>query len=135
VRITAARLMPDADPQDVWDVIADPHRHVLTLPSSVSEIEVHDNGDIACVVSAMGKSERMLVRRTLCDPPRRLVEERVDGRRKGRTEFTIEPDATGSRVTVVADVDLPMLVGAVAKGPIESGLKEQLAGLEREASG
>lgn len=135
MKVTVSRLMPDADPQDVWDVIADPQRHVLTLPSSVSEIEVHDNGDIACVVSAMGKSERMLVRRTFLDPPRRLVEERVDGKRKGRTEFTIEPDATGSRVTVVADVDLPMLVGAVAKGPIENGLKEQLGGLEREASG
>lgn len=135
MKVSASRLMPDADPQDVWDVIVDPHRHVLTLPSSVSQIEVRDTGEIACVVTAMGKSERMLVRRTLLDPPRRLVEERVDGTRKGRTEFTIEPDATGSRVTVVADVDLPMLVGAVAKGPIENGLKEQLAGLEREASG
>jgi carbon monoxide dehydrogenase subunit G len=85
-------------------------------------------------VSAMGKSERMLVRRTQLDPPRRLVEERVDGARKGTTEFLITPDGDGSRVTVTADVQLPMLVGAVARGPIESGLKQQLEGLEREAT-
>jgi carbon monoxide dehydrogenase subunit G len=134
VKVIVSRRMPGADPQDVWDVIANPHRHVLTLPGSVSQIEVHENGDIGCVVTAMGRGERMLVRRTLLDPPSRLVEERVDGVRKGRTEFTIEPEATGSRVTVVADVQLPMLIGEVARRPIENGLQEQLAALEREAS-
>jgi carbon monoxide dehydrogenase subunit G len=134
VKLIVSRRMPGADPQDVWDVIADPHRHIRTLPPSVSEAEVAENGDISCVVSAMGRSERMIVRRTLLEPPGRLVEERVDGKRKGRTEFTIEPEATGSRVTIVADVEVPMLVGAVARGPIENGLQEQLAGLEREAS-
>ena len=135
MKLIVSRRMPGADPQDVWDVIADPHRHIGTLPASVSDAEVNDNGDISCVVSALGRSERMVVRRTLLEPPRRLVEERVDGKRKGRTEFTIEPEATGSRVTIVADVELPMLVGAVARGPIENGLQAQLAGLEREASG
>ena len=127
--------MPSAAPQDVWDVISDPHRHVRTLPASVSQVEVLGSGEISCTVSAMGKSERMLVRRTLLEPPSRLVEERVDGARKGRTEFTIEPEATGSRVTIIADIQLPMLLGEVARRPIEAGLAEQRAGLEREASG
>jgi carbon monoxide dehydrogenase subunit G len=135
MKVIVSRRMPDAEPQDVWDVIADPHSHIRTLPASVSQAEVKENGDIACVVSAMGKSERMLVRRTLLEPPSRLVEERVDGARKGRTEFTIEPEATGSRVTIIADIQLPMLLGEVARRPIEAGLAEQLAGLEREASG
>ena len=115
-------------------MIADPHRHVKTLPSSVSQIEVRESGEIACVVSALGKHERMLVRRTSLDPPRRLVEERVDGKRKGTTEFVIEPDGDGSRVTLTAEVQVPMLVGAVARGPIEHGLKQQLEGLEREVT-
>jgi carbon monoxide dehydrogenase subunit G len=133
LKVSATRRIAAA-PQRVWDVIADPHRHVKTLPSSVSEIEVRESGEIGCVVSAMGKSERMLVRRTTLEPPRRLVEQRVDGKRKGTTEFLIEPDGDGSRVTITADVQLPMLVGAVARGPIENGLKQQLEGLEREVT-
>ena len=133
MKVSATRRIPAA-PQQVWDVIADPHRHMKTLPPSVSQIEVREGGEIACVVSAMGKQERMVVRRTSLDPPRRLVEERVDGKRKGTTEFVIEPDGDGSRVTLTADVQLPMLVGAVARGPIEHGLQQQLEGLEREVT-
>jgi len=134
MKVSATRRIPAA-PQQVWDVIADPHRHVKTLPPSVSQIEVREGGEIACVVSAMGKQERMVVRRTRLDPPRRLVEERVDGKRAGRTEFLIQPEGSGSRVTLTADVQLPMLVGAVARGPIEHGLQQQLEGLEREVAG
>ena len=126
--------MPSAAPQDVWDVISDPHRHVRTLPTSVSQVEVLGSGEISCTVSAMGKSERMLVRRTTLDPPRRLVEERVDGIREGTTEFVVEPDGSGSRVTLTAVVALPRLVAGLAKGHIEQGLSRQLELLEQEAS-
>ena len=126
--------MPSAAPQDVWDVISDPHRHVRTLPTSVSQVEVLGSGEIACTVSAMGKSERMLVRRTKLEPPRRLVEQRVDGIREGTTEFVVEPDGTGSRVTLTAVVALPRLVAGLAKGHIEQGLSRQLELLEQEAS-
>jgi carbon monoxide dehydrogenase subunit G len=133
VNVSVSRTMP-ASPELVWAVISDPHRHVATLPSSVSEVEVTDSGEIACVVSAMGKSERMRVRRTVLEPPRRLVEERVDGARQGRTEFLIEPEGAGSRVTLTAEIALPRLVAGLARGHVEQGLKQQLAGLEREAS-
>jgi carbon monoxide dehydrogenase subunit G len=82
----------------------------------------------------MGKSERMLVRRTELEPPRRLVEQRVDGTRKGTTEFVVEPDGSGSRVTLTAVVELPRLVAGLAKGHIEKGLSKQLELLEQEAS-
>lgn len=134
MKVIVSRRMPDAEPQDVWDVIADPHSHIRTLPASVSQAEVQENGDIACVVSAMGKSERMLVRRTELEPPRRLVEQRVDGTREGSTEFVVEPDGTGSRVTVTAVVALPRLLAGLAKGPIEQGLSRQLELLEQEAT-
>jgi len=126
--------MPSAAPQDVWDVISDPHRHVRTLPTSVSQVEVLGSGEISCTVSAMGKSERMLVRRTELEPTRRLVEQRVDGIRDGTTEFVVEPDGTGSRVTLTAVVALPRLVAGLAKGHIEQGLSRQLELLEQEAS-
>jgi len=126
--------MPSAAPQDVWDVISDPHRHVRTLPTSVSQVEVLGSGEISCTVSAMGKSERMLVRRTKLEPPRRLVEQRVDGIREGTTEFVVEPDGSGSRVTLTAVVALPRLVAGLARGHIEQGLSRQLELLEQEAS-
>ena len=134
VKASVSRRMPSAAPQDVWDVISDPHRHVRTLPTSVSQVEVLGSGEISCTVSAMGKTERMLVRRTELEPPRRLVEHRVDGTREGSTEFVVEPDGSGSRVTLTAVVELPRLLAVVAKGPIEHGLKRQLELLEQEAS-
>ncbi|HEX5197436.1 MAG TPA: SRPBCC family protein [Gaiellales bacterium] len=134
MKASVSRRMPSAAPQDVWDVISDPHRHVRTLPTSVSQVEVLGSGEISCTVSAMGKSERMLVRRTTLDPPRRLVEERVDGIREGTTEFVVEPDGGGSRVTLTAVVALPRLVAGLARGHIEQGLTRQLELLEQEAS-
>ena len=134
MKASVSRRMPSAAPQDVWDVISDPHRHVRTLPSSVSQIEVLGSGEISCTVSAMGKSERMLVRRTELEPPRRLVEQRVDGIREGTTEFVVEPDGSGTRVTLTAVVALPRLLAGLAKGHIEQGLSRQLELLEQEAS-
>ena len=52
----------------------------------------------------------MLVRRTELEPPRRLVEQRVDGTRKGTTEFVVEPD--GSVGQVYLDSGPPLLVDA-----------------------
>jgi carbon monoxide dehydrogenase subunit G len=133
VKTSVSRSIP-APPDAVWAVISDPERHIRTLPPSVTEAHVLDSGEIACVVSAMGRTERMRVRRTVMEPPRRLVEERVDGTRGGRTEFVIEPEGTGSRVTLTADIELPRLLSAVAKGPVDQGLRQQLEGLEREAT-
>ncbi|MDX6547486.1 MAG: Polyketide cyclase / dehydrase and lipid transport [Gaiellales bacterium] len=132
MKVTVSRTIA-ATPEAIWDVIADPHRHVKTLPSSVSQIEVGESGEIACVISAMGQSERMQVRRTVLEPPRRLVEERFDGTRTGRTEFQIAPQGAGSHVTLTAEIGLPMLLAGLARGPVTEGLEQQLANLERES--
>jgi carbon monoxide dehydrogenase subunit G len=133
MKVTVSRTIAAA-PEIVWDVIADPHRHVKTLPPSVSQIEVDESGEISCVVSAMGQSERMRVRRTVLEPPRRLVEERIDGTRTGRTEFQIAPQGSGSHVTLTAEIGLPMLLTGLARGPVTAGLEQQLANLERESA-
>jgi carbon monoxide dehydrogenase subunit G len=130
VSASASHTM-SASPEQVWAVISDPHRHVTTLPDSVSQIEVSDTGEISCVLSAMGKTEHMRVRRTVLEPPRLLVEERVDGTRKGRTEFLIAPQGEGSHVTLTAEVELPRLFAGLIRGHIESGLRDQLANLDR----
>jgi carbon monoxide dehydrogenase subunit G len=82
----------------------------------------------------MGQSERMRVRRTVLEPPRRLVEERVDGTRTGTTEFQIAPQGAGSHVTLTAEIGLPMLLAGLARRPVTEGLEQQLANLERESA-
>lgn len=124
-----------ASPEAVWEWVADPHRHIRMLPASVRNARVLENGDMACEVSAMGVSEPMVVRIVETDPPRRMFERRVDGRRGGSTEFLIEPDGDGSLVTIRSEVELPMLLSRVARGPVEQALRAQLANLDALSSG
>ncbi len=130
MRVRALRRCA-ASPETVWPWIADPHLHVRTLPSSVTNTRVLDNGDIECVARAMGLSERMLVRVTETDPPFRLVEQRIDGHRRATTVFEVEPAGDGSLVTVTSEIDLPRLLARLAGGPIRTGLEQELANLDR----
>jgi carbon monoxide dehydrogenase subunit G len=130
MRVSATRRCT-ASPEQLWPWIAEPEKHVQTLPDSVTRVEVRKNGDIACVVHAMGASEPMVVRVVETHPPRRLVEERVDGRRQATTVFDVAADGAGSLVTLTSEVDLPRLLAAVAKGPVQRGLTDQLANLDR----
>ena len=44
MKVSVSRTMP-APPEAVWEVVADPHNHVRTLPASVSQIEVDESGE------------------------------------------------------------------------------------------
>jgi carbon monoxide dehydrogenase subunit G len=119
-----------APPEVVWEWIADPHKHIRMLPDEIRDAVVLENGDITCELVSVGVREPMTVRTVETDPPRRLVEERVDGRRKGTSIFEIEPEGEhASRVTLTAEVELSMLASAVASGPIKSALGDQLRNL------
>ena len=109
LRVSVTRRCP-APPEQVWPWIADPHMHVRTLPDSVSKIEVSDDGDVACVVTAMGVSEPMIVRVVEAVEPTRLV-------------------------ALTSEIEVPRLIGGIVKGHVEKGLREQLENLDRLSAG
>jgi carbon monoxide dehydrogenase subunit G len=123
-----------APPQQVWEWVADPHKHIQMLPGSIRSARVRDDGDIEAELHAAGHRERMVVRVVSSDPPRRLEEERVDGVRAGRTVFTLEPDGDGCRVIISSEVDIPRMLAAVAKPKVVTSLREQLRNLDRLSS-
>ena len=129
MRVTVSDTCP-APPEAVWEWIADPHKHVRMLPDEIRDGKVLANGDIACQLVAMGVREEMVVRTVAADPPRRLVEERVDGRRKGTSVFELEPEGEhATRVTLTSEVELPRLLASMASGPTRSALASQLRNL------
>ena len=119
-----------APPEVVWEWIVDPHRHIRMLPDEIQDRYVLENGDIACELVAMGKREFMVVRTVEAEPPRRLVNERVDGHREGTSVFELEPEGDhATRVTLSSEVALPRLLAAMASAPIRSALEDQLRNL------
>jgi carbon monoxide dehydrogenase subunit G len=130
VKVSVSRRCAAA-PDAVWEWISDPHKHIQMLPHNIRDARVLENGDISAVAHAAGHSEPMTVRVTEQDPPRRFVGKRVDGNRKGLSEFVIAPDGDGSVVTINAQLELPRLIAAVASGKVKSSLEEQLANLDR----
>ena len=119
-----------APPEVVWEWIVDPHKHIRMLPDEIQDRYVLENGDIACELVAMGKREFMVVRTVEAEPPRRLVNERVDGHREGTSVFELEPEGDhATRVTLSSEVALPRLLAAVASAPIRSALEDQLRNL------
>jgi carbon monoxide dehydrogenase subunit G len=129
VKVTVTATCP-APPEVVWEWIADPHRHIRMLPDEIRDARVLENGDMVADIVTVGLRERMVVRIIQTDPPRRLVEERVDGRRRGTSTFDIEPEGDhASRVTLTSDVELPRGLSLVATGPVRSALQDQLRNL------
>ncbi len=126
MKVTVTGTCP-ALPEVVWEWIADPHKHLRMLPDEVQKGRVLENGDIACELVAMGRCEQMVVRVVDTDPPRRLVERRVDGNREGSSVFELECEGDhATRVTLTSEVDVPRLLAAVATGPVRSALQTQL---------
>ena len=124
-----------APPEAVWAWVADPHRHIQMLPSAIRNAEVLEGGDMRAELVTAGVSEVMVVRVIATEPPRRLEEERIDGRRRATTVFELEPDGDGSRVTIRSEVEVPRLVAGLAKPAVTRALDEQLANLDRLSSG
>jgi carbon monoxide dehydrogenase subunit G len=129
VKVTVSSTCP-APPEVVWEWIVDPHKHIRMLPDEIQDRYVLENGDIACELVAMGKREFLVVRTVEVDPPRRLVNKRVDGHREGTSVFVLEPEGEhATRVTISSEVELPRLLAAVASAPIRSALEDQLRNL------
>jgi carbon monoxide dehydrogenase subunit G len=134
VRVVVDRHLAAA-PEIIWDWLADPHKHIRMLPDEIRDARVLETGEVEATISAAGFTEQMVVRVVQSDPPRRLEEERVDGKRRGTTVFEVAPDGQGSRVTLTADVDMPRLVSAFAEGPMRRSLEKQLENLDTLSAG
>ena len=94
------------------------------------------DGTLAGTLSAGGLRERVIVRLVTERPGERVVAERVNEGRSMRTSFDVAADGGGgSRVEIVADVDVPLLAQAFARDPIRRGLHEQLEAVCRAARG
>ncbi len=129
MKVSVSSTCP-APPEVVWEWIVDPHKHIRMLPDEIRDGRVLENGDIACELVTMGVREPMVVRMVQSDPPRRLVEERVDGKRKGTSVFELEPEGDhATRVTLTSEVDVPRLLAAMASGPVRGALEAQLRNL------
>ena len=129
MKVTVSSTCP-APPEAVWEWIVDPHKHIRMLPDEIHDRYVLENGDIACELVAMGKREFMVVRVVETDPPRRLVNERVDGHRRGTSVFELAPEGEhATLVTLTSDVDMPRLLAAVASAPVRSAMEDQLRNL------
>jgi carbon monoxide dehydrogenase subunit G len=128
-----ARARCGAPPARVWEALADPARHLATLPSSIVDRSVREDGCLCGTLSAAGLRERLVVRLVEEHAGERLVAERIDGGRGMRTVFEISPDGDGTAIDATADVDVPFLAQAFARDPLRRGLEEQLAALCRTA--
>jgi carbon monoxide dehydrogenase subunit G len=129
VKVTVSSTCPAA-PEVVWEWLVDPHKHIRMLPDEIRAAHVLDNGDVACELVAMGFHEQMIVRIVEADPPRRLVEQRVDGNREGVSVFELEAEGEhATRVALTSEVDVPRFLGAMAAGPIRAALERQLQNL------
>ena len=106
-----------------------PAQALRMLPDEIRNAEVLENGDIACELGTVGVHEPMTVRIVEQDPPRRLVEARVDGSVRARDLRDRARGRPWSRVTLTAEVELPMLASAIASGPVKSALGDQLRNL------
>ena len=69
-----------------------PEKHIRMLPDEIRDGHVLDNGDVACELVAMGVREPNDRASRRGDPPRRLVEQRVDGNREGMSVFELEAE-------------------------------------------
>jgi hypothetical protein len=97
-----------APPDRVFDLIADyRHGHPRILPPAFTGLEVEEGGVgegtvIRVGMRFMGRTETFRATVSVPEPGRVLVE-RVAGERPLVTTFIVEPDGTGSRVTITTE--------------------------------
>ena len=106
-----ATFHADATPQAVWDAITGVERWHEVLPG-VGHARIEPPGRLeagASIRALTGPQEAPVVqfyRVTVVEPPRRLTLESDTESWRGRTEYTIEPDGTGAKVTVHSTMEV-----------------------------
>jgi len=99
----------DAPPETVFEVIADPHNHVLFTPSvaeitNVEETDVGKRGEYTFEIA--GVRTHGTFEDTAVDPPAERAYD-LEGDFTGRIRWSIEGTDGGSRVAFRSETDLP----------------------------
>jgi carbon monoxide dehydrogenase subunit G len=106
-----ATFHADATPQAVWDAITGVERWHEVLPG-VGEARIDPPGRLeagATIRALTGPQDspvNLFYRVALAEPPHRLTLESDTESWRGRTEYTIEPDGSGTKVTVHSTMEV-----------------------------
>jgi len=106
-----ATFHADAAPQAVWDALTGVERWPEVLPGvGAAQIEPPGRLEAGAAIRALtGPQEAPVVqfyRVAQVEPPRRLTLESDTESWRGRTEYTIEPDGTGTKLTVHSTMEV-----------------------------
>jgi carbon monoxide dehydrogenase subunit G len=129
-----------APAETVWSCVADPATRLRSHAEVVRERRLLEDGEALVAIVVGSHREEMRLRVVESEPPSgpgpgRLIEERVDGERQGRTVYEVVDEGGGARLTITAETKLPFLIEALASKPLRAALREQLANLCRESGG
>ncbi len=131
-----------AAPQAVWDAFVQVQRWPEVLPA-VGNAQIEPPGLfeagalIRFLIGPQSAPVTQFYRVTECEPPRRLVLESDTESWRGRTEYTIEPDTTGTHLIVRSTMEVlsPLLrlqmfvVGRTMTKQREDALRERTQAL------
>ena len=106
-----ATFHADAAPQAVWDALTGVERWPEVLPGvGAAQIEPPGRLEAGATIRALtGPQEAPVVqfyRVAQVEPPRRLTLESDTESWRGRTEYTLEPDGTGTKLTVHSTMEV-----------------------------
>jgi carbon monoxide dehydrogenase subunit G len=106
-----ATFQADATPQAVWDAITGVERWTEVLPGvGAAAIEppgrLEAGASIRALTGPEGAPVVQFYRVTVVEPPHRLTLESDTESWRGRTEYTIEPDGAGTKLTVHSTMEV-----------------------------
>ncbi len=133
-----AEFHADAVPQAVWDAITGVERWAEVLPG-VGAARIDPPGRLeagATIRSLTGPQDSPVIlfyRVTMAEPPHFLTLESESEAWRGRTDYTIEPDGSGSKVSVVSTMEVTgallrlqmLVVGKAMNKQREDALRER----------
>jgi carbon monoxide dehydrogenase subunit G len=122
-------------PQEVWDIVADPQRDAEWCPK-VKSVQRESDGRWRVVHKPvpLRPAIELIVDEVEADPPRRLRLREEDDAAVIEVEYRLEPNSVGTRFTQVSDVDwkrLPRVLHGTFRRGVQRDVRHQLRDLKR----